>query len=698
MAETQIQVGRSLIKKLGASDNKTRSRYLREILSTWLPSQSNLSDDDMKKLWKGLFYCFWHSDKLPAQSYLIDRLTSLLSDLDSPLSAHYFSVFLLTMRREWAGIDFLRLDKFYLLIRRFFRSLFLLLKNNCWDMELCNRFMGIVLERTFLADDKFQGNGVNYHIASVFLEELKPFLPVSKQVVHALIMPLISVMGKVVDRVLLGKLKGFVFDELLKSGRALLELKKLQADGDDFENNDVVFLGTIALVMRFSAAFYEVGSSADCPQGNRKILLGLHEEFLKLDKALALSGIQVSLPQVNNGSSDDDYDGNEEKKKKNKKRKKLENGEHDGEILSGVVQTGENSSNEKMSEVSDDVMSFDNDVMTNLQMQFEKVAAEAGSPLEISEVKSNGHLSKKRKRSKGKGLKQSEELGDETGKSGDKSAQKSFIELCSQDMQKSMRMAILSIRELAKSLQLALRTRQKDAVKKICSWHYVNCIDLWVEFISVNTHDYKLQPLFYTMIQIINGVAVLFPGPRYLPLRVKTVQWLNLLSSSCSTFIPVASLALDILEYKIDEKHPNSGKNFDLSSEVKLPKHWMKSRNFQEACVFSTLELLAVHFVHWGCHISFPELATIPLTHLRKFHDRTSIESFRRMVKRFIHQVEQNVEFVRKKRDEVAFLPKDEQAVASFLQLEKSGGNLPFIQYYKSLTERGSSRDLLARS
>ncbi|CAN1776808.1 Protein REBELOTE [Linum perenne] len=496
------------------------------------PSQSNLSDDDMKKLWKGLFYCFWHSDKLPAQSYLIDRLTSLLPDLDSPLSAHYFSVFLLTMRREWAGIDFLRLDKFYLLIRRFFRSLFLLLKNNCWDTELCNRFMGIVLERAFLADDKFQGNGVNYHIASVFLEELKPFLPVS----------------------------------------------------------------------------------------NRKILLGLHEEFLKLDKALALSGIQVSLPQVNNGSSDDDYDGKEEKKKKNKKREKLENGEHDGEILSGVVQTGENSSNEKMSEVSDDVMSFDNDVMTNLQMQFEKVVAEAGSPLEISEVKSNGHLSKKRKRSKGKGLKQSEELGDDTGKSGDKSAQKSFIELCSQDMQKSMRMAILSIRELAKSLQLALRTRQKDAVKKICSWYYVNCIDLWVEFISVNIHDYKLQPLFYTMIQIINGVVVLFPGPRYLPLRVKTVQWLNLLSSSCSTFIPVASLALDILEYKIDEKHPNSGKNFDLSSEVK------------------------------------------------KFHDRTSIESFRRMVKRFIHQVEQNVEFVRKKRDEVAFSPKDEQAVASFLQ------------------------------
>ncbi|CAN1237791.1 Protein REBELOTE [Linum grandiflorum] len=224
---------------------------------------------------------------------------------------------------------------------------------------------------------------------------------------------------------------------------------------------------------------------------------------------------------------------------------------------------------------------------------------------------------------------------------------KSFIELCSQDMQKSMRMAILSIRELARSLQLGLRTRQKDVVKKICSWQYVNCIDLWVDFISVNIHDYKLQPLLYTMIQIINGVAVLFPGPRYLPLRVKSVQWLNLLSSSCSTFIPVASLVLDILEYRVDKEHQKPGKIFDLSSEVK------------------------------------------------KFHERTTIESFRRMVKRFIDQVEQNVELVRKKRDEVAFSPKDEEAAASFLQLEKSGGNLPFIQYYKSLTGRVTSRDLL---
>lgn len=72
---------------------------------------------------------------------------------------------------------------------------------------------------------------------------------------------------------------------------------------------------------------------------------------------------------------------------------------------------------------------------------------------------------------------------------------------------------------------------------------------------------------------------------------------------------------------------------------VQLPKYWLKSQNFQEACVSSAIELLSVHFAQWSYHISFPEVATIPLIHLRKFHEITTTERFRRVVKRFIDQV-----------------------------------------------------------
>ncbi|XP_021296107.1 nucleolar complex protein 2 homolog isoform X1 [Herrania umbratica] len=271
----------------------------------------------------------------------------------------------------------------------------------------------------------------------------------------------------------------------------------------------------------------------------------------------------------------------------------------------------------------------------------------------------------------------------------------SFIELCSQDVQNSSSKAMVCVEQLAKILQMGLRTKKKEVVKRICSWQYTNCIDLWVSFISAYIQDYDLKPLLYTIIQIINGVAVLFPGPRYLPLRLQCIQWLNNLSSSSGVFIPVASLALDILEYKTGKDNGKPGKDFNFSSSVKLPKHWLKSRNFQEKCVSSVIELLAMHFAKWSYHITFPELATIPLIRLRKFNETTTIESFRRVVKRFIEQVEQNIEFVQRKRDEVAFSPKDHQSVESFLQFEKSSANTPFTQYYKSIMEKAASRNLV---
>ncbi|KAJ8760274.1 hypothetical protein K2173_011686 [Erythroxylum novogranatense] len=270
----------------------------------------------------------------------------------------------------------------------------------------------------------------------------------------------------------------------------------------------------------------------------------------------------------------------------------------------------------------------------------------------------------------------------------------SFVELCSRNMHKSLSKVENSTQQLVKILQIGLQTKRKEAVKKVCSWQYINCIDLWVEFISLYIHDYDLQPLLYMICQIINGVAILFPGPRYLPLRVKCIQWLNQLSSSSGIFIPIASLTLDLLEYKIGKESLKPGSNFNFSSALKFPKYWLKSRNFQEECVLSTVELLVAHFAQWSYHISFPELATIPLIRLRKFHETTTIEGLRRVVKRFIDQVEQNIEFVRKKRDEVAFSPKDEQSVESFLQLERSS-NTPFTQYYGSMMEKAATRNLL---
>ncbi|KAJ7955877.1 ribosomal RNA processing protein 1-like [Quillaja saponaria] len=474
----ETQLGLSLIKQLASCNQTIRNKALKALLKDWLPSQSQLTDDNMKKLWKGLFYCVWHADKFPVQSRLIDSLSSLLVAVDLRLAVQYFSCFLLTMRREWTGIDGLRLDKFYLLIRRFMHNFCLLLKNNSWDLELTERLMGVLEKGSFLAEDKFQGNGVNYHIASVFLEELGHFLPIRSEALDVLFKTFIFVMGKLPDKVLLGKIKANMFDVLLRMGKQLLEIKK---SGDGVElGDDVVVYGTIALVKGFSSKFYNMGSSPECCQGNRKQLFALHEVFMKLEKDLTSTGFVFSIPDVDDHCEEEvqilmpiaskmEVDATEgdssqaqvvanglnvpagkplKKCKKDKKAsgasaKKEKKNKNGNSVLASEKSPTEDenekiiSSNDAQSNV-EYMITNNESVISNLGMQFEKIAAEVGldddvaSACHIPKATLNRIALKKRKRSKSLNGQQSENremsIGDDeviaTAKSGERSAKK----------------------------------------------------------------------------------------------------------------------------------------------------------------------------------------------------------------------------------------------------------------------------------
>lgn len=51
---------------LGSTDYATRDKGV-QALSRFLLYKDELPELDVMKLWKGLFFCFWHSDKVPVQ-------------------------------------------------------------------------------------------------------------------------------------------------------------------------------------------------------------------------------------------------------------------------------------------------------------------------------------------------------------------------------------------------------------------------------------------------------------------------------------------------------------------------------------------------------------------------------------------------------------------------------------------------------
>jgi ribosomal RNA-processing protein 1 len=63
----------------------------------------------MAKLWKGIFYCFWMSDKPVVQQALAADLAELLLNIkDTRASLDFLKGFWDMIVREWAGIDRLR--------------------------------------------------------------------------------------------------------------------------------------------------------------------------------------------------------------------------------------------------------------------------------------------------------------------------------------------------------------------------------------------------------------------------------------------------------------------------------------------------------------------------------------------------------------------------------------------------------------
>jgi hypothetical protein len=66
LADDTSKGNTKLARALGSPDYHTREKGVRA-LTRFLLRKSSLSEKDMMKIWKGLFYAFWHSDKAPVQ-------------------------------------------------------------------------------------------------------------------------------------------------------------------------------------------------------------------------------------------------------------------------------------------------------------------------------------------------------------------------------------------------------------------------------------------------------------------------------------------------------------------------------------------------------------------------------------------------------------------------------------------------------
>ncbi|XP_068686639.1 ribosomal RNA processing protein 1 homolog B-like [Montipora foliosa] len=216
-------------KKLANNEKKIRDRAVKK-LRAWIRSRpkdgQGFSDVDLLKIWKGLFYCMWMSDKPLIQEELALNISQLILSFRNENSAVLFiRAFFRTMQREWHGIDQLRLDKFYMLIRFFLKETFNFLKKSGWAERLVTDVSTIIQEEPLNPNSQAVPDGIRLHVVAIYLTELSSVADdqMTSDVLLKLMDPLFFLAAHSKNTTVNYAVKKTVFENLIQGERENLE-------------------------------------------------------------------------------------------------------------------------------------------------------------------------------------------------------------------------------------------------------------------------------------------------------------------------------------------------------------------------------------------------------------------------------------------------------------------------------------------
>jgi ribosomal RNA-processing protein 1 len=290
---------RALVKKLGHVAKESRDKAVQK-LKIFLASRRGPSTTelDFLKLWKGLFYCMWMSDKTPIQQELATELAQLVHIFaDATLVALWLRTFHLTMRREWHMIDKYRLDKYYSLMRYVeHEAVVYLRKTNYQEDNVLAISDHIALHFTGHEASKRQGTGVVLHFVEVFLSEVYKAVgsSVTTTQFEQLFLPILHGYSQTasMERALARRTETAVFDAFgdefwfrdcdgtkLNSESS----EDLDADTDNVDDDNKMIFRKVKLA-KIAAHVWHAASGPDCMQSRRKVLYAFHKRLKRLLK------------------------------------------------------------------------------------------------------------------------------------------------------------------------------------------------------------------------------------------------------------------------------------------------------------------------------------------------------------------------------------------------------------------------------
>ncbi|XP_012994646.2 ribosomal RNA processing protein 1 homolog A [Esox lucius] len=233
-------------QRLASNEMPMRTKAIKK-LQKYITVRSQATDggfssDELLKLWKGLFYCLWMQDKLLLQEELSNQISGLIHCFQNVQTQFFFlETFLQTMKKEWTGIDRLRMDKFFQLVRFMFRKTLEMMKSKEWETSLVTRFLDVLTSQV-LHSTSGAPAGLQFHIMDLYMSELAAVGSAELTAAQNLtfIDPFCKIASKTKDRILLKAICSSIFSVIVDQAPFAIEdlMKEVKASGVGVDDSD----------------------------------------------------------------------------------------------------------------------------------------------------------------------------------------------------------------------------------------------------------------------------------------------------------------------------------------------------------------------------------------------------------------------------------------------------------------------------
>ncbi|CAH0602048.1 unnamed protein product [Chrysodeixis includens] len=173
-----------LARLLSGNEKKTRDRVLKTLkkwLSNCFEKGYEFKENDFIRVWKGLFYAMWMSDKPLIQEELCENIAGVLDLFPPEQLRHALLMFhsgLRVLASEWYGLDHHRTDKFLMLVRRYLRASLRCLSRCEWSLDSCQLYADTLADSNVglfaLKTPNYARNATSMllHVMDCYLEEI----------------------------------------------------------------------------------------------------------------------------------------------------------------------------------------------------------------------------------------------------------------------------------------------------------------------------------------------------------------------------------------------------------------------------------------------------------------------------------------------------------------------------------------------